>query len=1005
MPRWALLLGILLWGFAQAATVEVTGGDSLEVRNATLPGGAELEYFVVTGSPVTITIDGADQIIAEHLEIDTTNNVIRIIGYGAIRAGEQETQGRDLTYSLEDETFRGEDVLIVTEALDVVGADANRVPGQISVVTGRFSPCSRCEQQVEDYGFRAERLELFPGDRLVAFQVQVLIKGVPVFFLPLLVLPLGPPDRQPNFSIESGDLNERAEVSLTWPYVAASALGTVTLNYFADVLPGQGNFVSNTFLGGQPEVNYLGFELNYRFYTEAGQGNFIVGYQPGFISYLTDAQTETGRRPVDKEEPEYRVRFDYLTDAQRSGVNTRFEVDRDDAATPDVTTFELELAETIEGWAVTLLGEGFIDAEPEEDRSPFAFERRALSLNIQPEGAEAGSYRAGPFSLSGLRLNLGVFQAVANQSNRSAVLEESAPPGEGDLRVVTAGRVLESHSVTLDPVRPWAGLSVSGFSNFNGQYYSTRNPNLEDEAGEFERFINWNTGVNLTQNFGERGSLSLLFVRDINEGETPFSFDNLRLGNQTYLQGNLALRPFNWLSLSSGSRFVFVDNRSDLTGFDPVTSSLRLFDNLSWISLEFSNTYDLRGDISLPESERRADPGELRTSLTLSSPEPDLQASLNLTYIDDLNPAPDRVTNERVDGSELDISYTFGLPPYFLLDASLGYRSDPPQSFEENGVREVFDPFVLGVTLGTADQSDRVPGFRLGFERDLNRNETSELQLEFTAAVEPVELRLRQDISVQDGRLDEATYGVIWRGVAEFQARGFALLPPSWLGIELDEERQQSLVYELVENRENGNARWRVSYLATRVFTAGDAKLTQPRLEAFIDIDPTRLGDLTFYIDFDAQLNFREEENTRNFSVTHLSRANLNFYLDVYERVGIQARALRYEATASEGKLASANLSLDDLAFTVRLFDEFYVSSVFNDVWEFGGSDPDGFNFQPELRLIWNRCCWALYSSWDTVTGDISIRLTASGADETFGDTFETGLRLPGDNTASTRQP
>ena len=115
-------------------------------------------------------------------------------------------------FELEEETFSGQDVIIITSEIDVIGLDANRVPGQISVLTGEFSPCGRCNQEVQDYSFQAARLELFPGDRLVAFDVYLRIRDLPILYLPLLVVPLGPPDRQPQLSITAGDELNRAEV-------------------------------------------------------------------------------------------------------------------------------------------------------------------------------------------------------------------------------------------------------------------------------------------------------------------------------------------------------------------------------------------------------------------------------------------------------------------------------------------------------------------------------------------------------------------------------------------------------------------------------------------------------------------------------------------------------------------------------------------------------------------------------------------------------------------------
>src|SRR5690606_18752186 len=139
-----------------------------------------------------------------------------------------------------------------------------------------------CGQELEDYAFEADRLEIYPGDRLVAYDVTVLIRGAAVMALPIMVLPIGPQDRQPRIEYATGTATERARISLNWPYVAGpDAYGDVGLRYYADVLPG-GSAIGDLLLGGSVLRSYLGGSLNHRFYTERGKGGFAVDYTPAF---------------------------------------------------------------------------------------------------------------------------------------------------------------------------------------------------------------------------------------------------------------------------------------------------------------------------------------------------------------------------------------------------------------------------------------------------------------------------------------------------------------------------------------------------------------------------------------------------------------------------------------------------------------------------------------------------------------------------------------------------
>ena len=784
----------------------------------------------------------------------------------------------------------------------------------------------------------------------------------------------------------------------------------MALRYYADVIPGEGNPLSRLFLGGAPNVNYFGGELNHRFYTDAGQGSFVLGYTPDFLEYTGAGENRVpDLTPNEFPEDEFQVRFEYETDAERSGASQRIVINRDDDAAQRILDYEVELANTVGDYAVTLATQGFIDLQPDDDVDASSSPRRSATLNIEPE--ESVEYRAGPFSLSNLRLNLGFFEGRSNPNNRSAVLSarNENPLSDNTTLVLSAGRLLETHTVTLDTVRPWRGLELSGSSRFAGQYYSTRNiPLGDEETGELERFINWDSSFTLRQNLGERSNLNFGFVRNVNEGETPFAFDALTLGNSTYLDAGFSLSPFAWLNLDANTRYVFVDSRSTFLGFDPLTTRLRLFDNLSWISLEFSNTYDFRGP-DPGDDDNRPDPGELRSTLTLSSPEPDLDASLTVTFVDDWNPVEGRLGEaSNRDESELDIAYRFGIPPYFATDVSLGYTLDPQE--EDDGIQNYLKPFNVGLTLGSSDQSDRVPGFRVGFERDLNRNETTGLDLEFTAAYQPFELRLQQDFDIQ--RTDEeevqynlstTNYELLWNNMATFQASGFALLPPSILGFELSDERTQNIAFQVAEDREDGGeTRWRVTYQTRRIFTAGEddeieVEARDTQLNTFINIDETRLGGVYFGVNFNLDVYF--EDDSHDF--TYLRETGLEFFTDFYGRVGVQGD-LTYSTEILGNGAPKSQFGIEGLAFTWRIYEELYISSIFNDTFTFVQNETDldgdeyGPNFQPEFQLTWNRCCWALLSSWDTATGQIKITLTTPGSDEALGPDIPSNLRFPG---------
>jgi len=307
----ALLCLTYVWLLSSAAAqateirVETDPNDPtsrLELRNVTLPDGSESELYVVQGSPVRVTID-QDVIVANYIEFDLDNNLLRIVGQGRFISPEESVEGADFTVDLRDNAFTTNDVVITTTALDLSGLEATRFPGQINIRRGYFSPCSRCGQEPNDYGFRASRLQLYPGDRLVAYNVLVEIRNLPSFFLPLMVIPLGPAERQPRLGIFAATEDDRAEVALTWPYVAgANAFGTTTLRYYADVdVTQNGNVFENAFLGGSVIESYVGGEVSHTFFTDTGEGTLDLSYTPGFIDRNANLVDDAGNEVLEKE--------------------------------------------------------------------------------------------------------------------------------------------------------------------------------------------------------------------------------------------------------------------------------------------------------------------------------------------------------------------------------------------------------------------------------------------------------------------------------------------------------------------------------------------------------------------------------------------------------------------------------------------------------------------------------------------------------------------------------
>jgi hypothetical protein len=964
MMRYLLISLLFCLGFAQAARIKIetdkTDPNSrLEIRNAVLPDGTKIEYYVIQSTPVKITIDDDQTLIGNHIEIDLTNKLVRIIGYGSITTKEDGiTEGEDLVFNLKDETFRGRDVLIATEQLDVIGVDANRIPGQISIQTGRFSPCTRCNQQVEDYGFRANRLLLYPGDRLVAYEVNLVIRDAPVLYFPILVVPLAPLDRQPKLSVKRGTgsgSGNRAEIFLDWPYVmGADAYGLVGVRYYADIVPNGGGFLRNALLGGQAKQSYWGAALRHQYITRTGDGTFIFDYVPKFS---------------ESEPAKFKVNFQYDTDPELNVFQTSFLFNRDDNVIRDLADYKVSFRNVFSGLDARFTSQGFIDLEPRDPNRRPSYPAPLYTYGEFEVKPETESYSLGAFTISNILLKLGVFGDTPR-------LQTSDEEG---LIIQNAGRVLEQHTITLDPLSPWKGLEITGNTAFKGQYYSTG-----------ERAVDWNTILGAKQNFGTVASLNLSFVRNITEGVTPFQFDSLSENRSIYLEGSFNLTPAPWLSFSTGTRYIFFNQRrSTNIGFDPLITNLTLFGNLSWLGLSFQHEYNPRPN---------ALDNKLTTTFRIGSPEPTLDADLTLTYLKDFI----RAGRTPRDESEFTYDLRYGLSPYLSFDMKGGSYAEPPR------VGEVFKPLELSLTVGTEDQQDTVPSFGIVYKYDFNETRVNEIGYKLTASLQPLELEVNQSFGIHTNvtetgepapatyQITDARYRVTWRNIVFFEGSGYAFIKPFALDPLVSQNWRLSLEDDIQDDTVRFALRYNTTYQPSRNTEKTFGRwFENTTLEASAGLTDVSAYGVRLELDFLATWRLKDDTPFEAQERTYLQQLGLTFFSDVNGWLGVQGN-LGYQSSydPTTDKLSSSTLTLTNVAVTFRVTPELYFSTVFNETWTFTEDSP--YNFQPEFRLIWDRCCWALYSSWDTATGEIEFTITTPGSNQGFNQAFDTALKLPG---------
>ncbi|MDZ7801547.1 MAG: hypothetical protein U5K81_12245 [Trueperaceae bacterium] len=950
----ALLLTVVAAAWAETVTIR-TGNDPdarLEIRTVVLPGGTEQELYVVTAERVEIETE--DQVVtASRIEFDPDAGVVRIVGEGQVVREGETLRGRDLVVELDTGRLDGDDMVVITDAIEVRGERASRAEGRIQVLAGAFSPCARCDQEVEDYGFRAERIEILPGDRLIAWNATFLIRASPVFDLPLLVLPLAEPARTPRVSLKSGDASSQAELRVDWPYVAGpNAFGTVTYRVLADVDPSAGGALDGGLLGGAVQRAYLAASIDHRFYDERGAGRLQASFDPPLVER------------ENREAQEERIRFEarYQTDPQAGTPEIDLRLARDDAARDRLVEGELELG--AEGAGVRTELESRVSFPLREDAAtrPSWDGRstpRSTFLRARFRPLDLEWLRAGSLRVRGLELDVGVFEDQPDPTNRSAA----------SAALVTAGRVREAHDVELTATSV-AGVEVSGRSNFVGHYYDTG-----------ERLIDWDTRLEAVRRFGDAGRVTFTARRDANEGETPFSFDRISLRTRTELEARLDLTPFDGLRLDARGGYVVEDDRRpDALGFGPVEATLTAFTNLR--PLDARLAYE--GDPRVPDA------GTLEAELGARLPSDRWQLSANVSGLADLD--ADVPEDAGGDQSRVDGSLAMGLRDRLVLQASSGYVWNPDE--DDAGP---FEPLDLSLTAGTLQEGDGLPGLEATWSLDLDSGETRSAGYRFTTDLGPLRAELDQQFGRAGGPPGDHLARLAWPGVAALEVEGVELLPGATLGLAADPGAARDVAFRVVDATESEDLGFRAE-LRLRRSPGEDGGLVSrdTTFEARARLAERRLADGAVRLALDGFVDVAVADAA--LDVSYLRRANLELGLDLGRRVGLQGTfGYRGRVSGTDAELVSGRLSFEEASLVVRATNELVVGATLDDTWELVADAPgnDAIDPRPTLFATWDRCCWALYGSWNTRSGEVILTLGAPGQAEGPQLAWEDGPVVP----------
>ncbi|MFC6918710.1 LPS-assembly protein LptD [Meiothermus taiwanensis] len=951
LPLFLLLLLLFFSpAFAQEVEAPQGGGKKLKILEAErleLRNEAGEELVILVGSPVKMDRDG-ERIEAPRVIYNRTRK--RLLLMGGVRY--QDKQGQlieagELELFTDDESFEAIEVKIESGEFYLEGPICQRAAGQILLQQGYLTPCQRCEQEVADYAFQAREVVLYPGDRIIARGVWVLLRGERTLYLPVLLLFLN--DRRPRLELGQSE-SDGVFVVADLPYVSDFGLGFTLLRYFER--RGWGFGFDHFGIGAALE--------RYQFlYLPPPAGPVLPDSDPrkdGIFKY---------RFSYKLEEPDWRLEGLILRDDSALD-EPRFL--QGAGGQPDYTTFLIEGATRGAEPLYRLTLDGYLDhnplALPNERTTPQRLPEAEVTF---PRGLE------GEFRLNG-RVLLGYYQAPSNPLNRSA--RRLGP-------YIGAGRLWVEHRESYRPLSPpWPGLSFSLENTFIGRYYSTQNLDENGNPTEFERLIRWSTSASLGQTLGPV-SANLRVSRSVVEGETPFQFDYERPQRNSRLEGSFSFNPDPIFSFTArASRDL------ERRVFDPLAEFALTSRPFPWLNLTASASRDI-------ELGRW---GLLRSSLGLT-PAP---FSLNLSYERQLELGLDRL---------LTLSAAYNpLPFNFSLRTSYRYwdvqekETRPP---EQIPLIARYDPLELsasynppGNTTSLTHSRDLNNGQAIRTELNLVLQEapnTFRLRQSFTHLYQPLPSLTNPTPTTVPAVLD---------GLAQLTLSLHTFVFAQTIGFSPGSETRFRLGYQYSADLLQADLLWnyREGLLRNPRLTVR-AAVREP--EVFINEVsaefhfPESENPLTLEDDTQAFLRFLRFSGELEIFPAPLRPEDP-------PGLSLQGFVALERLSGNSGRF---RVTLREFGPTISFMGREKTRLFYRIVWnapESGGTNPrefflpnlEGTILRPRFDLIIDRCCWAFRASLDTLKQEFrfSFALGGEAAEFLFNQNniiLPGGIKLP----------
>lgn len=236
----AVLAAAVAWGSSARANEPLT----VVAEEYSMWDGTRL--FLAEGN-VTARYGGA-LITADTMSYDADAEYAVFSGNVVYVDEQRELTGRRLAYDLKsgEAVFDDMDAVLYSDGVEgpmfVRGDHVTATADRLRVEGGRLTTC-QCEEDggPPAYHFSARELEIYPGDRMVVRGMTFHEHGVPLLYMPYMVLSLKENASRFDFPQIGYSTRTGWYVKLTYNYVLQSGLyGALLLDYFQKLGPGAG---------------------------------------------------------------------------------------------------------------------------------------------------------------------------------------------------------------------------------------------------------------------------------------------------------------------------------------------------------------------------------------------------------------------------------------------------------------------------------------------------------------------------------------------------------------------------------------------------------------------------------------------------------------------------------------------------------------------------------------------------------------------------------------------